>query len=399
MSEAAAGERNGTPARPRLLFVGAFPPPGHGVFGGNVTACGGLMRSSFARSLDVLTLDSTTRSVPPPPLPVRLWYALARSVRFVTSLERSRPDAVLLFCSAGFSFAEKGAYAAYARLRGVPAILSMRDGGFMGQYRSSRVFRALARRLVGVPRMLICQGATWQRYFAETFALPGERLPVVENWVASPELLALAEERERRDGAAGEVNLLFVGHVERTKGVFELLDAVASLAAAAPGMRLVIAGDGSARAEAERRAAELGIGDRVRFAGWITGREKLDAFAAADVFVLPSHFEGFPNVVVEAMAAGLPVVTTPVGSVSDVIESGKNGLLVPVGDAAALAGAISRLAGDPAERRRIGAEGNRTARARFATEAAAERLVALVRELCDAAPPGTAAPRPGQDSA
>ncbi|HEX6751246.1 MAG TPA: glycosyltransferase family 4 protein [Longimicrobium sp.] len=386
-------------ARARILFVGSFPPPERHVFGGNVTACAGLMGSAFARELEVLTLDSSARTVPAPPLLARIGYGLARSVRFVASLERSRPDAVLLFCSAGASFAEKAAYAAYARLRGVPSILSMRDGGFMGQYRRSRLFRALARRLVGAPRMLLCQGATWQRYFAETFALPGERLPIVENWVASPGLLALAEDRGRRAAAAGEVSLLFVGHVERTKGVFELLDTVASLAASAPGVRLVIAGDGTARAEAERRAEELGIADRVRFAGWITGREKLDAFAAADVFVLPSHFEGFPNVVVEAMAAGLPVVTTPVGSVADVIEPGKNGLLVPVEDAKALAEAISRLASDPAERRRMGAEGHRTARARFATEAAAERLVALVREVCGGAPPAPLATRPGENPA
>jgi hypothetical protein len=90
--------------KPRLLFVGAFPPLGGSVYGGNITDCKLLMESSFPAHVDVIRLDSTQRTVPPPPLIRRIVDGAARLGRFVREFHHGRPDVVLLFASAGLSF-------------------------------------------------------------------------------------------------------------------------------------------------------------------------------------------------------------------------------------------------------------------------------------------------------
>jgi glycogen synthase len=108
-------------------------------------------------------------------------------------------------------------------------------------------------------------------------------------------------------------------------------------------------------------------------------------YREADVFVLPTWREGFPNVVIEAMAAGLPVVATPVGAIAEAIEDGKSGLLVPVRDAAALEAALRRLIEDAALRHALGAAARARVESVFAFETVVARLAAIYDELLAAA--------------
>jgi glycosyltransferase involved in cell wall biosynthesis len=364
-------------ARPTLLFVGAFPPPESEVVGGNVTACRILMASSFPRRVRVVPLDSTQRSVPPPPFARRLRHGLGRVASFGRLLRRERPDAVLLFASTGASFLEKSLCAARARAAGVPALLFVRDGNFMRDVARSPAFRRAAGALLRIPRLLLCQGASWQAFYAERFGYGPEHCPVVESWAATPELTAIGARRRVR--RSGPVEVLFLGWADRPKGLFELLEAVRGLASdpALPEVRLTVAGAGADLDHARAFAEREGIAGRVRFAGWVDGAERLALLERADVFALPSYAEGLPNAMVEAMAAGLPVVVTPVGSIPDVVEDGAQGLLVPPRDPAALEAALRRTC-DADERERMGRAAYETAVARFSAEHAAERLAEIV---------------------
>src|SRR5690606_12083170 len=129
------------------------------------------------------------------------------------------------------------------------------------------------------------------------------------------------------------------------------------------------------------RAAVLGLEDRVRFTGWVDQDAVRDALAAADVMVLPSYAEGLPLSVLEGLAHGLAVISTPVGAIAEVVEDGVTGLLVQPGDVAGLALALERVIGDPALRARLGAAG----RARWEREHAlaphARRIAALYDEV------------------
>ena len=364
--------------RYRLLFVGAFPPPEARIFGGNVTDCRALLASSFAERFDLELLDTTQESVPPPPIRRRLRRALTRIWRFTRAFTHKKPDAMLVFASSGLSFIEKALMVGYARLRGVPSLLSVRSGHFIDLCRSSRVYRAICSVLLRLPRYVVCQGPAWQAFFQEALGLEPERCPVVDAWVATEAYLETG--RHRRARATGCVEILFVGWLERFKGVFELLAAIRELASAedVPCFRLTLAGDGGVAAEAKSWVARHGLSDRVRFVGWVDGEAKLGLFRDADVFVLPSYTEGLPNAMIEAMAAGLPVVVTPVGSVPDVVTDGVQGLLVEPRSVAALTTALRKLLREPATRASMGRSAHLTAQERFATEVAAGRLAELV---------------------
>jgi glycosyltransferase involved in cell wall biosynthesis len=143
--------------------------------------------------------------------------------------------------------------------------------------------------------------------------------------------------------------LAFAGRLGPQKALEIALEAVASVA----DVTLVLAGDGPERAALEARAIELGLEGRARFLGSVSREQVLRLFRAADASVLSSAWENFPHTVVEALAVGCPVIATAVGGVPEVVRDGENGLLVPPGDASALAGAIRRFFDDGELRRRL----------------------------------------------
>lgn len=139
-----------------------------------------------------------------------------------------------------------------------------------------------------------------------------------------------------------------VGRLDPQKNPLGLIDAFELAFRDDPRGHLLLAGGGSLREAAEQRAAERGVGARVHFLG--VQPEIAGVLAASDLFALFSDWEGTPLAVMEAMAAGLPVVATAVGGVLELVSDGKTGLLAPAGDTRAMAGALSRLAADPGMR-------------------------------------------------
>ena len=171
-----------------------------------------------------------------------------------------------------------------------------------------------------------------------------------------------------------------MGYVGRFAAIKDLPTLVRAFAVArrhVPNVWLVLAGDGSGRPDLEALARELELGDRVRFIGWNEDLPRL--YATLDLCVLSSLNEGTPVAIIEAMAAGKPVAATAVGGVADVVRDGETGLLVPPRDIEALAGAIVRLARDPAERARMGAAGRQCAATRHSAEQLVTNLACLYR--------------------
>ena len=166
-----------------------------------------------------------------------------------------------------------------------------------------------------------------------------------------------------------------IGRLDWQKAYDVLVRALPDL----PGVTAVIVGEGEERGRLEALAAELGVSDRLELAGWIDdARSRLAAF---DVFVLPSRFEGLPLVAIEAMLAGVPVVATDVGSVSEAVVDGSTGQLVPPDDPAALARAIASLLADPALRLEMGQRGRHRALELFRLEDMAARYETLYDEV------------------
>lgn len=179
-------------------------------------------------------------------------------------------------------------------------------------------------------------------------------------------------------GDGGATRVLTVGRLAGVKGQAVLLEALAQLAARGRRVELTVAGDGPERERLERRAAELGVADRVEFLGSVGQDRVADLYAQADVFCTSSFAEGVPTVLMEAMASGLPTVATRIMGIPELVEDGATGLLVPPGRADALADALERLADDPELARRMGEAGRRRVAEERDPRRSAERLVAVI---------------------
>jgi glycosyltransferase involved in cell wall biosynthesis len=131
------------------------------------------------------------------------------------------------------------------------------------------------------------------------------------------------------------------------------------------------------------RARTAGIEGQVEFRGAVSDEEKINAYLEAAIFLLPSYGEGQPLSILEAMAAGLPVISTPVGSIAEVIEQETNGLLISPGDRGALAAAMGRLASDTDLRQRMGQANRERARSRFGAHRLWQELDLNWLELAD----------------
>ena len=216
-------------------------------------------------------------------------------------------------------------------------------------------------------------------YLAEltvAWGVPAGRVSVLPNPAPVVPELRPREELRAELGMAGPA-LAFAGRLTAQKSLGVALEALA----ANDGVSLLVAGEGGERAALERRVAELGLGDRVRFLGPLPRRAVLELFRAADASVLSSSWENFPHSVVEALAAGTPVLATAIGGVAEVVRDGENGLLVPADDPPALAGAIRSFFADAELRERL-----RAAAAASVADYAPERVFArLEDELAQAA--------------
>ncbi|MGZ4287817.1 MAG: glycosyltransferase family 4 protein [Solirubrobacteraceae bacterium] len=186
-----------------------------------------------------------------------------------------------------------------------------------------------------------------------------------------------AYEVSDRDHSSGPLELLCVGRLVADKGQGVLLDALAALRREGLDVRATFAGDGPERAALEHRAARLGIAADVTFEGHVSQDRLRRLYAAADVFCLPSFAEGVPVVLMEAMAAGLPVVSTRVMGIPELVEDGVSGELVAPGRPDSLAAAIRKLTAEPERRAAFG----RAGRARVVAQYDVRTWVAALHRL------------------
>jgi len=215
------------------------------------------------------------------------------------------------------------------------------------------------------------------RQLEDTFHWPPEKIEVVHNAIRSDRFRVAADLRFRQQ-LAGGVNrpiVLTVARLHAQKGLDVLLQAASHV----PDAQFVVAGDGPLRGRLRSQADELGLEDRLAFLGQREDIPRL--LAASDVFVLPSLYEGTSLAVLEAMAAGRPVVSSRIGGTDELVVDGESGVLVPAGDADALAAAIRRLLADPALRARIGTAARQRAESLFCAAPTVARVTGVYEEV------------------
>jgi glycosyltransferase involved in cell wall biosynthesis len=170
-----------------------------------------------------------------------------------------------------------------------------------------------------------------------------------------------------------------VGRLSQEKGLDILMEALSALVAEGRDLRMVIMGEGEQRADLENKAANLGLGERLMMAGYVAGAERY--LAHLSLFALPSLTEGLPMVLLEAMAAEVPIVASRVGGIPAVLDEGRVGILVPARDVAALKKGIRSVMDDPCAARQRAARAAERVHAFYTSKAMAEGYIRIYRQV------------------
>lgn len=281
-----------------------------------------------------------------------------------------RLDLVHINLSAAGSTYRKLVVAGLARLIGVPYVVHLHSGRYPGFWaHSPSLLRRLVARMFNGSSRIVVLGRVWADFIVREWPSTSNRIAVIPNAAPAPADIA---ERE------GPLRIVFLGRLGPKKGTPELVGALASLPDA-PAWGAVLAGDGAV-GETRQEIADLGLAASVDVPGWLGPEAVSDLLAGADILVLPSHEENLPMVVIEAMAAGTAVIATPVGAVEEIVRDGETGLIVPVGDEKALAGALKRLLADDVLRERLARSARAFHQAELDIGRYADRLAALWRD-------------------
>lgn len=271
-----------------------------------------------------------------------------------------------------------------ARRLGIPAVATLHTLDRPRPWSRDAVrYRLMARVLRHRSSSVLAVSASAARHFARASGAEPRSVTTLHNGI---DLRPYAAEATDAGDIRAEIGIpatarivLTVAVLRPAKGIADMIDALPALVAAHPDVHYVVAGDGEARAALTSQAAARGVGDRVHLLGH---RDDIPALlAAANAFVLPSHTEALPTVIIEALAAGVPVVATDVGGVPEMVDHGISALLVPARSPDRLADAVSRILSSPLQARAMATAGRRTAAERFDVGRQAGRLVAEYRRL------------------
>lgn len=384
-----------------LRLCSVFEPPASAVSGRGVRfdPIGGMQNhtAELSRALDRRGMLQTVVTTRPPTAPfverlgdharvIRLGLPFGRfrqlygpQVALLAPLLAARADLVHVHLGEDLAVLPAGALA--ARAHGLPLVLtvhaSMRHTLAVSDLRST-VLKGVGGRIEGwgersadavlvvaprLGRVLLSEGIGEDRLHAIP---PGVR----------PSLFA--GPFEDPFPGIGRPRVLFVGRLASSKGVCTLIEAAGALRTS--GVHLILVGDGPERAALEREAEKLGLGARTHFQGFVTHDRVPAALAHADLLVLPSLYEEFGTVLLEAMWSDLPVVASRTGGIPDVVSDEKSGLLVAPGDPKGLARAIDRVLGDPRLARRLAGAARLRARD-YDWEVLADRVVEVYRKV------------------
>lgn len=299
--------------------------------------------------------------------------ALGAYLRLVWLLLARPSPLIHVHLSSRVSFWRKSVVCLVAIAARRPYLLHLHGSEFMrfyGQESGARAQRFIGW-IFGKAARVIALSEQWRE---NVLAIcPGAKVEILPNAVLVPS-------GPRRVPSLDVQRVVFLGRLGQRKGAFDLVRAFSKVKERFPGACLVCAGDGEV--EAVRRAAEeLGVGGSVDCPGWVSPEGTRELLHTAAIFVLPSYAEGVPMALLEAMAEGLPVITTPVGGIPQVVRHGDNGLMVVPGDVAGIADALEQLLASDDLRASLGMRARATIQAHYSLASALEMLQGLYRQF------------------
>jgi len=354
--------------------------PGEGVVGGISTLAETLV-PALEQRVDLLYFPTVRRR----PLKEsgrislrNITLALSQYARFFPVLHRFRPHIIHLHTSQGIAWLKDTFFVLVGKACRCRVVLHMHGGNFAEIYnRSNYLIQRYTCSISSLADAVIEVSAERRRHLAQI--VPIERVITFRNCINVDAISPGFSDRSSNGARA-----LFLGVVGPSKGTLDLLEAMARLKSRGCSLRLWIAGHEEREgdlARAHTRLQELDLEDVCHLVGMVRGASKSQLLREASLFVLPSYQEALPMAVLEAMAAGLPIVATAVGGIPEVVKDGYNGFLVTPGDVEALVEKLAILASDPHLCEVMGQRSREIAEQELDVKPYVKRLVALYESL------------------
>ncbi len=242
--------------------------------------------------------------------------------------------------SVGASFWRKAIFIYIAKFFHKKVVWHMHAGRFAVFYQQHRY---AVRKVVDKSDVIIALSEYWKEYFKNEF--PTKRVEIIKNVISAPVV---------HKQQTGYFTLLFLGLLGKNKGIYDLLECIRDHKVEFQGkLKLYIGGNGEIE-HVKQLIKEYGIVDIVIFEGWVSGDKKIELLNKSDAYILPSYKEGLPISILEAMSYGMPIISTPVGGIPEIVSNGENGYLVEPGNKEDIYKAIMSLLNDADLRNRMG---------------------------------------------
>ncbi len=360
----------------RVLMLG----PGDGV-GGGISGLVETIVPDLRQQVDLLYFPTVKRR----PLmesgkisPQNMALAISQFARFLYALYRFHPHIIHLHTSQGIAWLKDTFFVLVGKSHGCRIVLHMHGGNFDKLYdKNHRFMQTYTRRVMRLTDAIIAVSTEWRRRLAQI--VPVDHIFAFQNCIAVDAIFPHLGNR-----SSNVANALFLGRVGPRKGAFDLLEAMGRLKSRSCPLQVWIAGGEERQGDQLRamaRREKLQLVDKCQFLGTVRGVEKAELLSKASLFVLPSYDEGLPMAILEAMAAGLAVISSPVGGIPEVVRDGYNGFLVAPGDVEVLAEKLGILANDPHLCEVMGQRSREIVERELDVKPYVERLVALYESI------------------
>lgn len=347
----------------RILIVGPFPP----TVGGITTFIKGMIESNLAERYMLIPFD-TSRPVLKGKIPSVQDYSILLFVEplylfkcalvtlyhlllFPVVLLLARPNVVHIHTPSYWPFWENSFYTLVSKMSGKKVILHVHGGAFDEFYSNENLLtKAIVRMIMGLPDRIVALSSYWKSFFVQTVGIK-DGITIINNGVVSSKYVRT---HIGKNNTKNVVNILFIGGTDaERKGIYTLVRAMPIVIREVPNVIFTFIGK-SETENVKKLCNNLRLEQHVKILGEVSEDEKVFRLLSSDIFVLPTYAEGLPITLLEAMAAGLPAISTPVGAIPEVIEDGKNGFLIHPGDYEALAEKTVVYAKDTKLREQVG---------------------------------------------
>jgi glycosyltransferase involved in cell wall biosynthesis len=364
-----------------VLMVGPVPPP----YGGIAAVVQEIVNSELGRNYSFEIFDSQKGAPSSFGILRRLPFNVKRLLNFNSLISRKKFDFAHLHFDCG-SFRGRALMILSLRLRGVKVLLHLHGTGWEVFYDEvSKTERLFARIGLKASDIIIVLYDLWVRKIREI--LPEAEVYVTSNFVqevssASPDTLRIY--RDKFGFRDDDIVVVFVGGLGWRKGCFDILEAVPKVIAQNPRVKFLLVGGDDYPGEFEKIRGQVvtdGLSEWIHLTGEASREDVTIYMQMSQIFLLPTYREGAPVAIIEAMRASLPIITTPVGGIPDMVQDGLNGLLIQPGNPEIIAQTALSLASDPDLRAKLGKAAREVFTKRYSSSRAIGELAEIYKKI------------------